>query len=228
MSGHLVHSGFVDVLRRCLANGDDVEARALGLLSLLGMHDCVPLLRDPSAAMKYDDRQTVRRRASAALALREADRAGSIRDVLEGLGVPLWRDDVATIVDAVSAAWLEDEGISVPDLCLISAFCSETEVERFDGTMMGASQRVLSYCKQEGDKPPVMGVMVLLSKGVYWYQGAVHFADVLPDTMIAAGPGSRLRSVLSHPHLDRYDLTIVDMDEDTITTDVAWLPVFAP
>jgi hypothetical protein len=226
MSGHLVHSGFVDVLRRCLASGDEVEARALRLLSLLDMTDCEPLLRDSTAGMPYEDRQEVRRRASAALAHRGGDRRRQIGDALDGPGVRLWRDDARTVVDAVSTTWLEGEGISVPDLCLISAFCSETEVERVDGAPMGAGARVFSYCRQENDDPPVMSVMISLSPGVYWYEGAVHFTDVLPETMIAAGTGSRLGSVLTHPHLDRFDLSIVDMDEDTITTDAAWLPVF--
>lgn len=111
---------------------------------------------------------------------------------------------VDTAFDVVSQALLEDMGVSPAWLLLLSALLGGDALVVTDG---GARGQILLR-QSAVDPEPIMEATIQLEGDVSWNGEGVVLRRPLPETVRQAIVGERLSDVVSHPVLDRFDLTV--------------------
>lgn len=122
---------------------------------------------------------------------------------------------VRTDIDAVTDDLLAAKGVSVPWLLFLSSFLDDAVIKTDGGT--GVPDITLRGGGR--DEEPMFWADIDLGGGLVWSGDCVKFqVSSLPDTVLDSIEGRPLRDVISHPTLDRYDLTVREAAGSTIYT----------
>ena len=123
---------------------------------------------------------------------------------------------VRTDVDGVTSDLLAALGVSVPWLLMLSSFLDDAAI-KLDGHKIGAPDIDMRGNAQ--DDEPMLWADIALGGDLIWSGDCVKFKGAMPpDTVMNVLEGMPLRAVVSHPVLDRYDLTVREVEGPTVYT----------
>lgn len=130
-------------------------------------------------------------------------------------------DHARLFVDPVTAAALRECGTSVATVAMLNRLHHDL-VLHWNGEVVRVDVFEVQSVSSHGPVE-LLTVQIPLGDGLTWEGNLVHGVGALPDTIADAIVGMPLGSVVSHPLLDRFDLTIVGWDGGVLEIDVLGL-----
>lgn len=197
--------------------------RSRAYMGLLGIGDAAQIAAKSGGNLSREAYADLQARGSAALGDRSEERARAIVDAMSR--AMLWEGDNDATMDLVTAEWLRKEGLSAPELYMLTSFAEEMYIER----KVGEGEKREVMITSELRETPTLVVVYDFEKYSWWSDGRLDLAERMtqPATVRAAAIGRPLQDVFQHPFLNGHDVRIVDWSDPTIIiTDAPRVRIF--
>jgi len=114
---------------------------------------------------------------------------------------------LATCFDEVGLALLEHMGLSPSWILLMAAVVGDVEIHDDVSARGGFPMLRINHISIDDDEP-IMLLSIRIGDGVEWTGEGVILKNELPETILGQAVGRPLRTIVSHPVVDRHDLSI--------------------